>query len=308
MTGAPSLRPPSIALRGLREAFRRPEGPASNGRSGSKPWIERAGQVGGPDAGNRHASPEQQDPEPIRHDDSRFLAGSSGHSLFFALPQEKGLMLLDLHRIDADQYVHDFDSIHLRLLRFFRRPRRKSICERGVNWAEAWRKTTCRLVYGGGTKGIMGAVALGTSEAGGRILGIIPRFLIGKETSGPVQIPNLELVLTDDMHVRKHKMFEESDAFVALPGGIGTLEEVIEIMTWAQLGQHSKPIVFANIGGFWDPVLALLDHMKQEGFLHSLQRVRPLVVDQADQIVPAILEAAAAEEPEAGDRQVIDRL
>jgi len=165
-----------------------------------------------------------------------------------------------------------------------------------------------RLVYGGGTKGIMGAVALGTSAAGGKILGIIPRFLIGKETSGPVQIPNLELVLTEDMHVRKHKMFEESDAFVALPGGIGTLEEVIEIMTWAQLGQHSKPIVFANIGGFWDPVLALLDHMKQEGFLHSLQRVRPLVVDQADEIVPAILEAAAAESPVEGDRQVIDRL
>lgn len=164
------------------------------------------------------------------------------------------------------------------------------------------------LVYGGGTKGIMGAVALGTSAAGGKILGIIPRFLIGKETSGPVQIPNLELVLTEDMHVRKHKMFEESDAFVALPGGIGTLEEVIEIMTWAQLGQHSKPIVFANIGGFWDPVLALLDHMKQEGFLHSLQRVRPLVVDQADEIVPAILEAAAAESPVEGDRQVIDRL
>lgn len=165
-----------------------------------------------------------------------------------------------------------------------------------------------RLVYGGGTKGIMGAVAFGTSEAGGKILGIIPRFLISKETSGPVQIPNLELVLTEDMHVRKHKMFEASDAFVALPGGIGTLEEVIEIMTWAQLGQHSKPIVFANIGGFWDPVLALLDHMKQEGFLHSLQRVRPLVVDQADEIVPAILEAAAAEAPEEGDRQVIDRL
>lgn len=165
-----------------------------------------------------------------------------------------------------------------------------------------------RLVYGGGTKGIMGAVALGTSEAGGRILGIIPRFLVGKETSGPVQIPNLELVLTDDMHVRKHTMFEESDAFVALPGGIGTLEEVIEIMTWAQLGRHSKPIVFANIGGFWDPVLALLDHMKQEGFLHSLQRVRPLVVEQADEIVPAILEAAAAEMPEEGDRQVIERL
>jgi uncharacterized protein (TIGR00730 family) len=165
-----------------------------------------------------------------------------------------------------------------------------------------------RLVYGGGTKGIMGAVAQSTSEGGGSILGIIPRFLIGKETSGPVQIPRLELVVTEDMHARKHKMFEESDAFVALPGGIGTLEEIVEIMTWAQLGRHSKPIVFANINGFWDPVLALIDHMKQEGFLHSLQRIRPLVVEEADEIVPALLEAFAAEAPESGDETVIERL
>lgn len=165
-----------------------------------------------------------------------------------------------------------------------------------------------RLVYGGGTKGIMGAVATATSEGGGSILGIIPRFLIGKETSGSVRIPNLELVVTEDMHARKHRMFEESDAFVALPGGIGTLEEIVEIMTWAQLGRHSKPIVFANIGGFWDPVLALIDHMKKEGFLHSLQRLRPLVVEQADEIVPAMLEAFAAEAPERGDDTVIERL
>lgn len=165
-----------------------------------------------------------------------------------------------------------------------------------------------RLVYGGGTNGVMGAVARGTSDAGGTILGIIPRFLIGKETSGPVQVANLELVVTEDMHARKHLMFEESDAFVALPGGIGTLEEIVEIMTWAQLGRHSKPIVFANIGGFWDPVLALIDHMKEEGFLHSLQRIRPMVVDAADEIVPALLEAFAAETPESGDPGVIDRL
>ena len=165
-----------------------------------------------------------------------------------------------------------------------------------------------RLVYGGGTKGIMGAVATATSEGGGSILGIIPRFLIGKETSGSVRIPNLELVVTEDMHARKHRMFEESDAFVALPGGIGTLEEIVEIMTWAQLGRHSKPIVFANISGFWNPVLALIDHMKEEGFLHSLQRLRPLVVEQPDEIVPAILEAFAAEAPDSADEIVIERL
>ena len=165
-----------------------------------------------------------------------------------------------------------------------------------------------RLVYGGGTKGVMGAVALGAADGGGVITGIIPRFLIGKETSGPVEIAGLDLDITEDMHTRKHRMFEESDAFVALPGGIGTLEEVVEIMTWAQLGRHSKPIVFANIGGFWDPMLALVEHMKAEGFLHSLDRLRPLVVEEADEIVPTILEAAAAEEPESGDRQVIERL
>src|SRR5690554_6800281 len=123
-----------------------------------------------------------------------------------------------------------------------------------------------RLVYGGGTRGIMGAVARGTIEAGGKVTGIIPRFLINKEAAQSALGELDDVVVTEDMHTRKHKMFEESDAFVALPGGIGTLEEVVEIMTWGQLGRHHKPIAFVNINGFWDPMLALLDHMRAEGF------------------------------------------
>jgi uncharacterized protein (TIGR00730 family) len=186
---------------------------------------------------------------------------------------------------------------------------RGEIFERsGYALGRALAENGIRLVYGGGTKGVMGAVARGASEAGGDIAGIIPRFLIGKETSGPVDMPNLELTVTEDMHTRKHAMFQKSDAFVALPGGIGTLEEIVEIMTWAQLGRHAKPIVFANIDGFWAPLLALIDHMKATGFLHSLERLRPLVVERAEDIVPSILAAAAATRPSEGDRAVIERL
>jgi len=145
-----------------------------------------------------------------------------------------------------------------------------------------------RLVYGGGTKGIMGAVARGAAGAGGRVLGIIPRFLIRKETDGDAPALADDLIVTEDMHTRKHRMFENSDAFVALPGGIGTLEEIVEIMTWGQLGRHAKPIVFANVDGFWAPMLTLLDHMKAEGFIHSQHLVRPLVIDAIEDIVPAI--------------------
>ena len=84
-------------------------------------------------------------------------------------------------------------------------------------------------------------------------------------------------------------MFEKSDAFVALPGGIGTVEEIVEIMTWGQLGHHRKPIVFGNINGFWDPMTALLDHMTAEGFIHTAQRVKPLVVNDPEAIVAAIM-------------------
>ncbi len=164
------------------------------------------------------------------------------------------------------------------------------------------------LVYGGGTRGIMGAVAEGASVAGGKVTGIIPRFLIRKEADGTE--PGLdELIVTEDMHTRKHTMFEKSDSFVAMPGGIGTLEEIIEIMTWAQLGRHRKPIVLANIEGFWAPLLALLKHMKSEGFVHSAHMLRPIVVDRAEDIVPAIIAAGeSVPADDEGDEAVISKM
>jgi uncharacterized protein (TIGR00730 family) len=165
-----------------------------------------------------------------------------------------------------------------------------------------------RLVYGGGTRGIMGAVSDAVIEAGGSVTGIIPRFLIDMEATESELKRLDELVITNDMHERKHAMFERSDAFVALPGGIGTLEELIEIMTWSQLGRHAKPIAIANVNGFWNPLSALIDHMRGEGFIHTAHQVRPLVVDEVADLVPAILAAAPAPERAEGEEAVIERL
>lgn len=150
------------------------------------------------------------------------------------------------------------------------------------------------LVYGGGTRGLMGAVAEAVLSNGGKVTGIIPEFLMDKEASRQELGQLSELHVTADMHERKHLMFERSDAFVTLPGGIGTLEEIVEVMTWAQLGRHVKPMVLANINGFWDPLSALIGHMREAGFIHTGHLVRPLVIDSAEQIVPAIRAAAAA--------------
>ncbi|MGB3388117.1 MAG: TIGR00730 family Rossman fold protein [Pseudaminobacter sp.] len=166
-----------------------------------------------------------------------------------------------------------------------------------------------RLVYGGGTKGIMGAVADGAFRAGGKVSGIIPRFLVNKEATESALDRFDEILVTENMHERKHAMFERSDAFVALPGGIGTLEEIIEIMTWAQLGSHRKPIVFGNVAGFWNPMLALLDHMKDQGFVHTAHLVKPLVIDKPEAIVAAILaEGAVVDTPTTGVQSVIDKM
>ncbi|HEV2900515.1 MAG TPA: TIGR00730 family Rossman fold protein [Pseudaminobacter sp.] len=166
-----------------------------------------------------------------------------------------------------------------------------------------------RLVYGGGTKGIMGAVAESAMRAGGKVTGIIPRFLINREATEPALDRLDELVITEDMHQRKHTMFEKSDAFVALPGGIGTVEEIVEIMTWAQLGHHRKPIVFANIDGFWDPMMNLMDHMRAEGFIHTSHLVKPLVIGRAEAVVAALLtEGASVDAPTEGVQSVIDKL
>ncbi|MGQ0672496.1 MAG: TIGR00730 family Rossman fold protein [Hyphomicrobium sp.] len=146
------------------------------------------------------------------------------------------------------------------------------------------------LVYGAGGLGLMGEVARATLDAGGRVTGIIPSFLSDKEQ---MLREASELIVTADMHERKKIMFERSDAFVALPGGIGTLEELVEQLTWSQLGRHTKPIVVANIAGFWSPFLNLLGHMKSEAFIRTGLDVSFRVVDEASKIVPAVLAAPA---------------
>ena len=103
-----------------------------------------------------------------------------------------------------------------------------------------------------------------------------------------------ELIVTRDMHERKRMMFERADAFVALPGGIGTLEELVEQLTWAQLGRHKKPILLANIDGFWDPLCALLDHMRAHGLHPRRPVVDLLVADSVEDILPKLHEAAAS--------------
>ena len=163
------------------------------------------------------------------------------------------------------------------------------------------------LIYGGGTKGLMGAVADAVMSNGGKAVGIIPEFLMDKEASRQELGQLTELHVTRDMHERKHMMFERSDAFVTLPGGIGTLEEIVEIMTWAQLGRHTKPMVFANISGFWDPLNALIGHMRDAGFIHTAHLVRPMVIADANEIVPAIL-AAGAVSGNGEDADVISKL
>ncbi|MBP1843669.1 uncharacterized protein (TIGR00730 family) [Rhizobium petrolearium] len=165
-----------------------------------------------------------------------------------------------------------------------------------------------RLVYGGGTKGIMGAVASGVLSNGGQVTGIIPEFLVDMEATRHSLGQLNELIVTEDMHARKHKMFERADAFVTLPGGLGTLEEIVEIMTWAQLGRHQKPMVFANIGGFWDPMLELIRHMREQGFVHHAHLVQPMVIPEVDQIVPAILERGEDRPPSDGEEDVISKL
>ena len=164
-----------------------------------------------------------------------------------------------------------------------------------------------RLVYGGGTQGLMGTVGRSVKAHGGGVTGIIPEFLFGRENVKRDSEFIDDLIVTADMHERKHKMFERADAFVTLPGGIGTLEEIVEIMTWGQLGRHRKPMVLANVNGFWDPLSGLIAHMREEGFIHTGHLVRPLIVSDPADIVPAILRAAS-ESAVSGDSDVIEKM
>jgi len=159
----------------------------------------------------------------------------------------------------------------------------KSFAENGI-----------RLVYGGGSIGLMGAVAASVLDHGGMVTGIIPDFLTSRENAlTRVQ----ELIVTPDMHARKRLMFERSDAFVALPGGIGTLEELVEQLTWQQLGRHTKPVLLANIDGFWEPLLALVSHMRATEFIRPSLPIDILKAERVEDILPR-LRAAASRAPE----------
>ncbi len=146
------------------------------------------------------------------------------------------------------------------------------------------------LVYGGGASGLMGVIARSVLADGGRVTGIIPNFLIGREGL----LPGLhECLVVGGMHERKRLMFEHADAFVALPGGIGTLEELAEQLSWVQLEHHTKPVVIADIAGFWQPLLRLFANMRERRFIQPSLEVRYLVAEKIEDIVPMIETAAA---------------
>ena len=151
------------------------------------------------------------------------------------------------------------------------------------------------LVYGGGSYGLMGALANSVLDHGGTVTGIIPEALVARERAlKRVQ----KMIVTRDMHERKQKMFEHSDAFVALPGGIGTLEELVEQLTWAQLAHHKKPIVLCSIDQFWEPLLETLSRMKAAGFVYNSGILDDVIANDVAGILPLIrrkMEIVAAE-------------
>src|SRR3954466_1455990 len=156
------------------------------------------------------------------------------------------------------------------------------------NFGRILAENQVRLVYGGGSIGLMGALAESVIDHGGQVTAVIPDFLVLREhMCDRAQ----ERIITRDMHERKRIMFERADAFVALPGGVGTLEELVEQLTWAQLGRHKKPILIANVERFWDPLLVLLDHMRKVEFIREGLPVDPLVAERVDDILPKLTAA-----------------
>ena len=140
------------------------------------------------------------------------------------------------------------------------------------------------LVYGGGSLGLMGEVARAVVAGGGHVIGIIPEFLVNRER---MLTEVNELIVTANMHERKMTMFERADGFAALPGGIGTLEEFVEISTWAQLDRHNKPIILCNIEKYWSPLLTLLDHMRKEKFIRPELEFKLDVVERVEDVLAA---------------------
>lgn len=159
------------------------------------------------------------------------------------------------------------------------------------------------LVYGGGSNGLMGILARTVAAEGGHVTGIIPDFLSAKERRFAGAN---EMIVVPDMHTRKRLMFEKADAFVALPGGIGTLEELVEQLTWVQLDRHDKPVLLADIGGFWRPLLDLLAHMRNNGFIRPDLEVRYTVAEKISDVMPMLAAQAVRSEAKAEVRRTHD--
>ena len=155
------------------------------------------------------------------------------------------------------------------------------------------------IVFGGGHVGMMGALADGALAAGGRVTGIIPEILMAREVA---HAGVSEMIVVDSMHTRKRIMFERSDAFCALPGGMGTLDETFEILTWKQLGLHDKPIVLANLGGYWDTLLTMLEFQAAAGYIRPEQMGLFRVVQHIESIFDALKAAPAPKTPSDSER------
>ena len=147
-----------------------------------------------------------------------------------------------------------------------------------------------RLIYGDGGIGLMAAVAKGTLDAGGEAVGVIPRFMVEQEWNNP---RSTQTIITETMHERKATICQMADAMVALPGGIGTFEELLECLTWKQLGLHSCPVVILNTDGYYDRLLACIDYMIEEQMMRPIHREMFVVVSRPEDVLPAILEGPA---------------
>lgn len=157
-------------------------------------------------------------------------------------------------------------------------------------FGEQTAKAGWRLVYGGGGVGLMGASARAAHGAGGRVLGVMPGFLRSRERL----FDEVETLVVGSMHERKTIMYDQSDAFVVAPGGVGTLEEVIEVLSWKRLDLHAKPVIFLNLNGFWDPLLAVMEHSIAERMTPESFRLAWIVRDTVEDAIEAMQTAGAA--------------
>ncbi|RZJ00661.1 MAG: TIGR00730 family Rossman fold protein [Brevundimonas sp.] len=155
------------------------------------------------------------------------------------------------------------------------------------DFGEQTAKAGWRLVYGGGGVGLMGASARAAHAAGGRVLGVMPGFLRSRERL----FDDVETVVVPSMHERKTIMYDQSDAFVVAPGGVGTLEEVIEVLSWKRLDLHHKPVIFLNLNGFWEPLMAVMDHSIAEGMTPATFKQAWVICDTVEAAIAAMQDA-----------------